>query len=142
MQNCQLLQHSNCFDIPHSMRSLCSIRSSTIVGAHLCGSLTHLCGSFFHVTANSVFKGGHFLCVNALSGKSFLHCEEQNGMLILQWCVLFHCISESAADCLFPKNSPMIVPMELWSPRGTQCRTCYHSNDGNGLIVGTILGMD
>ena len=32
-----------------------------------------------------VIHGSLFLCVNALSGKFFLSCEEQDSMLIVQW---------------------------------------------------------
>ena len=77
-----------------------------------------------------VMHGSSFLFVNAFSAKSFLSCEEQDGVLIIQWCALFHCISESPAQCLFSKNSSMIVPMESCIPRGTQCRTCCQSEGG------------
>ena len=63
-------------------------------------------------------------------------------------CWLFSCVFFSTASqrqqqsVLFSKNSSIIIPMESWSPRNTQCRMCCHSNDENGLIVATMMGIN
>ena len=74
------------------------------------------------------------LCVNALSGKFFLSCEGQDNLLIVQWCVLFHCTSESPAECLFSKNSSLIMltMQNMLLQQQWDWNDC-HNNDGNGL---------